>query len=466
MKVLKPTYPFTGVAAADARLERSSTGTYIDASGTLQTAAINVARFNYNKATLAYEGILFEPIRFNFLLNSTTLSSQSVSIDVNTVCVLSFYGSGTVSFQAKNLAGVTGTISVVGVNSNTRVSRTFIISSSTTTLTVSGTVQNAQLETISGAISGKEYLPTSWIPTTSVIAGRSADSITYSPGILSSSVTETVSEWNISTAYVVGNRVIRFGSIYEALVNNTGIGPVGAPSTWLRIGPSNVFACLDKQSSTSTVMSSVTTMQYALRIVSGSNRTSDFAGSIALLGLTGSTDAMYPITVTGVIRNSYTNDFSTVTKTLTTSDSTTVLLDGFTITGDVISVRIVAAASGTLSLSTLAAGPFVDLGSTQYGASAGIIDYSKKETDEFGTTTFVERAYSKRLNAQVVVPNSQLNTVQKLLYSLRATPAVWVGSDDSTFDEALTVYGFYRDFSTDIAYPAHSICNLEIEGLT
>jgi len=41
---------------------------------------------------------------------------------------------------------------------------------------------------------------------------------------------------------------------------------------------------------------------------------------------------------------------------------------------------------------------------------------------------------------------------------------VWIGADDDRFSP-LTMLGFYRDFNIDIAYPEHSLCRLEIEGL-
>jgi hypothetical protein len=65
-----------------------------------------------------------------------------------------------------------------------------------------------------------------------------------------------------------------------------------------------------------------------------------------------------------------------------------------------------------------------------------------------------------------MVHNSQLNRVQRLLYDLRAVPVVWLGNNDAPeFEEPMVVFGFYRDFSTDVAYPTVSFCSLEIEGL-
>ena len=62
------------------------------------------------------------------------------------------------------------------------------------------------------------------------------------------------------------------------------------------------------------------------------------------------------------------------------------------------------------------------------------------------------------------VPTENIRVVRKLLEDLRATPAVWLGTDSSDYD-SLNVYGYYRDFNIEITYPSYSLCRLEIEGL-
>lgn len=140
-------------------------------------------------------------------------------------------------------------------------------------------------------------------------------------------------------------------------------------------------------------------------------------------------------------------------------------------TGTKTTFSIVADPEGTnyvnkyVSASVSLAGNQIVLGTTQWGASAGILDYSKKETDDFGTTTFVERAFSKRMNVNLILPSADLTRVQKALIDIRATPCMWIGTDDSEYD-VLVIYGFYRDFNLEIPYPEYSFCSLQIEGLT
>lgn len=120
----------------------------------------------------------------------------------------------------------------------------------------------------------------------------------------------------------------------------------------------------------------------------------------------------------------------------------------------------------SVSLSRIVYGSISELGTTQYGVSSGIVDYSVKQTNEFGRVTLVKRPFSKRVTAQVMVNNGSFNRVQNYLYSIRATPVVWIVSDNPTYEEAVVLYGWYRDFSTDIVYPSFSMLSVELESLT
>jgi hypothetical protein len=104
-----------------------------------------------------------------------------------------------------------------------------------------------------------------------------------------------------------------------------------------------------------------------------------------------------------------------------------------------------------------------EIGGTQYGASAGIQDYSVKQQDAFGNYAVLERAYSKRAVFQIMVANTLIDELQTILAGYRATPVVYVGTD---LYASTMVYGFYKDFSIVISYPTVSILSIELEGLT
>jgi hypothetical protein len=98
----------------------------------------------------------------------------------------------------------------------------------------------------------------------------------------------------------------------------------------------------------------------------------------------------------------------------------------------------------------------------KYGARIGIQDYSRKETNDFGETVLIKRAFAKRANVSLFLDKSEVDPLQNELSRIRATPCLWVLSNEY---ESTTVFGFYKNFDILINYPEHADCDLEIEGL-
>lgn len=152
---LDPRITFTRTTGA------SNPATYVDSSGVITAATNNQPRFDYDPVTLVCKGLLIEESRTNSLLNSDTLSTQSVTVTA-AARTLSFYGTGQVVLSGAHSATVAGTGAYP-----TRTTLTFTPSAGTLTLTVTGTVRYAQLE--AGAFA------TSYIPTTTTALTRNAD---------------------------------------------------------------------------------------------------------------------------------------------------------------------------------------------------------------------------------------------------------------------------------------------------
>jgi hypothetical protein len=293
--------------------------------------------------------------------------------------------------------------------------------------------------------------------------------------IISSSLSETEAAWVSNTNYAQGDIVYdNYDGIYQALVANINKQPKNNPLEWAYIRPSNRWAAFDTEISTSSVYSATpasTPISINYRL-----KTGDMQG-IALLNLVGNT-----VTITMYDKNPGIIGAATIySKTqsligevgdwyqyffydLETQRNQAVFVDlPLNYTNSYVDISIEGL--GTVSVGKIIFGRLASIGKSQYGATSGITDYSIKDTDEFGTTTFVRRAFSKRMSANVLVPNSELNRVQRLLYDLRAKPSIWFASENPQLEEALVVYGYYKDFSTDISYPNYSYCSLEIEGL-
>jgi hypothetical protein len=304
----------------------------------------------------------------------------------------------------------------------------------------------------------------SYIKTTTAAVTRAADIITGS-GLVYTNLTNAYAEWSSGTTYALGTSVSYgvYGTYLSLQNSNLNQNPLTATTYWTRTGPTNKMAAFDDQiSSTSTSASDII---FAV--------TASSIDTVALLNVNGSktavavSDANLKIPIYHNAQQLSGGDsvdwYGYFFYDEDTVRNTSVYLDIPTASNALISVKITGI--GTTAIGTFVQGLLKNLGNTQYGVSAGIIDYSRKDTDEFGNVTFIKRNYSKRINASVSLTNANLNKVQRILYQIRATPVLWLASTDIQFEEPLITYGFYRDFSTEISYPTHSICNLQIEGL-
>jgi len=156
-------------AALDARVTVTRTtnatnpATYINSSGVITAATNNQPRFDYDPVTLLCKGLLIEESRANLLLNTDLLATQIVTVTA-AARILSFYGTGGVTLSGAHIAVVSGTGAYP-----TRTTYSFTPSAGALTLTVTGTVQFAQLEL--GAFA------TSYIPTTTTSLTRNADAV-------------------------------------------------------------------------------------------------------------------------------------------------------------------------------------------------------------------------------------------------------------------------------------------------
>ncbi|MDZ7893632.1 MAG: hypothetical protein U5M50_00975 [Sphingobium sp.] len=107
-------------------------------------------------------------------------------------------------------------------------------------------------------------------------------------------------------------------------------------------------------------------------------------------------------------------------------------------------------------------GAVIEIGTVEAAPTIGIVDYSRRETDDFGVTTIVPRGFARQMSVRVKIATDQVDYVQRQLAALRATPATWIADDRFA---SLTIEGFYKDFSIDLAIPPVSYCTLTIEGL-
>jgi hypothetical protein len=275
--------------------------------------------------------------------------------------------------------------------------------------------------------------------------------------------------WSSVTAYSVGNRCILTSThrIYECLIANTNASPdvnlIGLTPKWLDIAPTNRWAMFDN------VVGTVTTLASPLTVVLNPGAVS----GLALLGLVGRV-------ATATLKNA--PGGAVVYTKAVDLDGTIItsfydwFFEPFVQLTDVVFTDIplhyvapeltvsLTATSGNVVCGVCKVGEAITIGGTEYGATAGIVDYSVKQRDAFGNYSVVERSFSKRNTFKVETDLLDFNRIFKALTSVRAIPCIWIGTEEPFYEPLLT-YGFFKDFSIDVAYPTMNLCSLEIEGL-
>jgi hypothetical protein len=267
--------------------------------------------------------------------------------------------------------------------------------------------------------------------------------VTVTEAVLTdSSVPETeYVAWSAVDSYATGARARKAHRVWESLVDsNHGNDPTIAGTTkWIDAGPTNRWAMFDE------ALGSYTT---------GTGR--------IIVNLTAA-EAVQGLAVLDTNADSVRVQAPGYDRTQPATAATISFLDLAVAAGATITVTIaVDDQEGAVSAGTLLFGRLLGLGVTEASPTAAITDYSKKETDDFGAVTVVERAWAKRMDANALIATSAVDDVFSRVASVRARPVLWI-ADEGT--DALTIYGFYKSFSIEISENTSKL-SLSVEGLS
>jgi hypothetical protein len=274
-------------------------------------------------------------------------------------------------------------------------------------------------------------------------------------------------EWSsASVAYTIGDRVIVIADhqVYQAASTHTSSGSNGPSATvdtaeWLIVGATNRWKMFDDIGNTSTT--SGTSMEFVV--------TGDFVDSMGFLGLSAESvriQASYDAT------NYYDKTYALV-------DQANIAnwLEYFTLPSEiqtqliVFDIPPVSASTYTITITgvtTTALASFImgkgqEFGFTEYGAKVGIISYTTKTADQFGNISIVKKPNRRTMDVSVVVDNASFDSVNRKLVALDGELALWVAAENDI--EALTIFGFFRDFEQAVAYPTITYARLQIESI-
>jgi hypothetical protein len=286
--------------------------------------------------------------------------------------------------------------------------------------------------------------------------------------LLSTNVSETLyPPYDAGYVFAKGDRVSVIGAnlhqVYESLVDsNVGNDPATSPTKWIYVSVTNPWLMFDR---------SVTSQTQNADSIDVSIQTRGRNPCLTLLNLNAAEarvqmvddmdgtvyDKTHSLVSDSGIDDWYSFFFEPVVRL---QDLT--VLDMPAYASPIVNVTLNAPGE-QVKCGALLLGPFAEVGDTQFGATVGIQDFSVKQPDDFGNYFIVQRAFRKRAAFTVMIDAVRVDTLQQLLASLRATPAIYIGADNYA---STAVYGFFKDFTIEIAYVKESVCTIEIEGLT
>lgn len=273
---------------------------------------------------------------------------------------------------------------------------------------------------------------------------------------------DTYQDYSSAATYAKGDRVVSGHRVYESAANANTNKPVTDTTWWIDTGATNRWRPFDK---------AINSQASGVRRVTQTIRFSDRVDTVVLLNCACQRARVTMIDAAGNVV--FDQDYG-MTSTLGIVDIYSYFFEPITYLSDVqiSNLPLYAGAQITVTvydanvsplLGALVAGFSKELGWLQMGASIGIQDYSIKEKNVYGDFTVLERSYSRTASFKVYVDNDYVDQIEVILAGYRAQPIVYIGADGFT---STIVYGFYKDFNIEIAYVQHSVCTLELEGLT
>lgn len=263
-----------------------------------------------------------------------------------------------------------------------------------------------------------------------------------------------------------GDTYIYNERVYESLVDNQSRPDIGAAlevPEWVDLGPINPLRMFDGS------INSTTTADTDLVVQVNVN---EVVRAVGLFNVSATTVQIQMLDQGGA--EVYDSGELDLVGNDDIQDLNAYFFDGITLSPDFVFTALPPYLNATVivtlkalgdgaSVGEMVLGTTHELGDTEYGTGVGILDFSRKERDEFGNFKVVERQFSKRANYDVSIPTSLVSSVQQRLAKYRSIPVVFIGAEARP---ETVVYGFYRSFDIVLDGPKFSSCSIEVEGLT
>lgn len=293
------------------------------------------------------------------------------------------------------------------------------------------------------------------------------DAMLTSTSIPELDVSEGESEWLPGTTYNLGDFVAIAANhqIYQSLSDgNVGNDPASDDVNWNSVYPTNRWAMFDTVNGTTSDGASPIT----IRVTPGS-----IVNGVAAFNVKGAS-AITIIMVDPEAGEVYRNELSMeddqeVTDwwqwTYADIEDINEFVDPKLPAYPNAYIEVIFEGVGNISIGTLLFGRLFELGQTVYGTSVQMLDFSQKDTDDFGNFTITKRRNSKLVDFDAFVPSERISYTFRKLRSLTTVPCVWYATGTLPTRDPTIVYGYHRDSRINWDNPSTSSVTIQIEGL-
>lgn len=288
---------------------------------------------------------------------------------------------------------------------------------------------------------------------------------------VSSTVPETdATAWNAATNYAIGNTVLRPNHhVYEALAAGVNADlPEANGVRWLDLGFANRWKMFDNKIGT------LTTANDSITVVLQPGR----VNALGFIGVDAATvEVSLVVDAEEVFSATYdTSDSNQVgswyeyfyeqpqpVSSLFVPDLLSAALLDVPPYGEGTLTVTFSRPGFPVSCGLMVAGMLFEVGAAQYGIETGILDFSKKERDQFGTATLQEGEYIDDISLEVEVASDRFDMVGREIRRIRATAVFWISAPG--FQTFLT-YGFLSEWKLTLRNTNQAFFNAKIESMT
>jgi len=295
---------------------------------------------------------------------------------------------------------------------------------------------------------------------------------------ISINVDSLYGDWNISYTYGFKDIVVYEKFKYKSVIDgNKGLNPSSNRESWLKIGVSNKHACIDLKSGTNTICDETTktggVTPYDLILEFNTSRYDTIAlgnvrGTDIIIEVFESSDLATPVqTISQKIETRYTvKSWWDYFYSPLIPDLVEFERDFFYRIKPVVGkvkVTITEGYGAYSSISYLNSGKSEYVADTLFDVGMGIIDYSKKETDEYGDTELKRRVSRDTMDVNIQFNSERVNYVKRLIKKNLGKVVLFIidESIDSAY-EHLLLQGYIEDYTTVLSNPIQTQASITI----